>query len=142
MSPVHAERAASQHGSFLNSDTLLSVLVLNPRLAQHMGLSLSREGSLKVANALLPGGPTSSREQLLGETEAASSGAGALGGGLRQRPTTSQNISRDPEHNSLLHSDREIAARKAKLHDTPELYLQPSRRKNICERVVEYFFAY
>jgi hypothetical protein len=109
-----------------------------------MGLSLSREGSLEVANALLPGGPTSSREQLLGEAVAASSGAGALGGGLRQRPTTSQSISRDTEpHNSLLHHDREIAARKAKLHDnTPELYLQPSRRKNICERVVEYFFAY
>jgi hypothetical protein len=24
----------------------------------------------------------------------------------------------------------------------PDLYLQPRRRKNLCERIVEYFFSY
>jgi hypothetical protein len=47
-SPVHAERAASQHGTLLNADTLLSVLVLSPRLAQHLGIELNPDGSLRV----------------------------------------------------------------------------------------------
>jgi hypothetical protein len=47
-SPVHAERAASQQGTLLNADTLLSVLVLSPRLAQHLGIELNPDGSLRV----------------------------------------------------------------------------------------------
>lgn len=47
-SPVHAERAASQHGTLLNADTLLSVLVLSPRLAGHLGVELCPDGALLV----------------------------------------------------------------------------------------------
>jgi len=151
-SPVHAERAASQHGSFLNQDTLLSVLVLNPRLAQHMGLVLNRDGSMQVSNALNGAAKTPDLQDVLGLDNA--SGGGGLGGGLRQRATASnatlgQGMVRDgaqgtDELRGLLGNteEREAAARRARANETPELYLQPSRRKNICERVVEYFFAY
>lgn len=146
-SPVHAERAASQHGSFLNSDTLLSVLVLNPRLAQHMGLTLSRDGSLQVSNALSAGADTADPRRVLGltgEYSNSNNNDGVLGGGLRQRQKVpGQGIVRgEEEQEGLLGmAKREAAARRAR-QDTPELYLQPSRRKSICERVVEYFFAY
>lgn len=158
-SPVHTERAASQHGAFLNEDTLLSVLVLNPRLAQHMGLTLSRDGSLQVSNALLPGKKTSELQDLLGLDSGSGTpgGPSGLGGGLRQRTTGAassatlgQSMARDGAQGSLDEvrglmgniEEREAAARRARAQDAPELYLQPSRRKNICERVVEYFFSY
>lgn len=145
-SPVHTERAASQHGSFLNSDTLLSVLVLNARLAQHMGLALNRDGSLQVANALNAGSKAPELQDVLGLDSTAN--------GLRQRAnlsnaTLGQGMVRDgaqgsDEMRGLMGNieEREAAARRARASDAPQLYLQPSRRKNICERVVEYFFAY
>lgn len=151
-SPVHTERAASQHGSFLNSDTLLSVLVLNARLAQHMGLALNRDGSLQVANALNAGSKAPELQDVLGLDSTAN--GNALGGGLRQRAnlsnaTLGQGMVRDgaqgsDEMRGLMGNieEREAAARRARASDAPQLYLQPSRRKNICERVVEYFFAY
>lgn len=144
VSPVHAERAASQHGAFLNSDTLLSVLVLNPRLAQHMGLQLQRNGLLQVNNALVSDSKAADPRDVL------ELGSG-LNGGLRQRTaaTLGQGMVRDEAADSDVSrgllggsEDRVAAARRARASDTPELYLLPSRRKNICERVVEYFFAY
>ncbi len=145
-SPVHAERAASQHGSFLNSDTLLSVLVLNPRLAQHMGLTLTRDGTLQGSTALSAGADAADPRRVLGRTGEYNSNnsEGVLGGGLRQRQNVpGQGIVRGEEDQQGLlgMADRDAAARRAR-QETPELYLQPSRRKSICERVVEYFFAY
>ena len=144
-SPVHAERAASQHGTLLNAGTLLSVLVLNPRLAQHLDVHLRRDGSLETADCTAGMGADGT---VAGETVA--SGAG-LGAGLRQRNAGTRTA-------SSTERDRLLGGNSADLHpasvgdsssssltradDLPDLYLQPRRRKSVCERVVEYFFSY
>lgn len=141
---MHAERAASLHGSFLNSDTLLSVLVLNARLAQHMDLQLSRDGALIVANAasVLDSSAGTSRDGPSGELggglrQRAGAGAGGSGSAAQLGSTGSEETSRLVEENG-----NKSHARSIRANSVPELYLQPHRRKNICERIMEYFFAY
>lgn len=146
VSPVHAERAASLHGSFLNSDTLLSVLVLNARLAQHMNLQLSRDGSLVVPNTATV--LDTSVAVPAGTSQNGASGA-QLGGGLRQRAGISSGALQEAGKQGIEETSRLVEdtvqkghARCIRANSVPELYLQPHRRKNLCERIMEYFFAY
>jgi hypothetical protein len=208
-SPVHAERAAGQHGTLLNADTLLSVLVLSPRLAQHLGIELNPDGSLRVEHCgdrvsqPMPT-PAQSSSTPAGESDALwyrcvllvsppgcltwltnlpPSGAttsfhscvlrltvalflvieAGLGGGLRQRSSvgfTSSVKADRPEEQGLLdepqqqrggdslrqrgstREERRAEDSRALRSAAPDLYLQPRRRKNLCERIVEYFFSY
>jgi hypothetical protein len=149
---VHAERAASLHGTLLDSNTLLSVLLLNPRLAQHLNIHLRRDGSLEVENCV----DISSTTVSAAETNGATNGAGGshssgLGGGLRQRgvggigSSAQRGVGGSAEERSgLLGADGEAngTGRGALASAVPDLYLQPHRRKSLCERIVEYFFAY
>jgi hypothetical protein len=132
---VHAERAASQHGTLLDSNTLLSVLLLNPRLAQHLNIHLRRDGSLEVENCV-----DSSSTVSAAETSGTVGHSSGLGGGLRQRSVGGG----AEERSGLLSGEGEGsgASRGALASTVPDLYLTPHRRKSLCERIVEYFFAY
>lgn len=134
-SPIHAERAASQHGTLFNRDTLLSVLVLNPRLAEHLGIEMTREGALVVDNCT-----AGASEELYIPT----------GAGLRQRNGGGGAAGEREERTPLVGGDLArqngggdgSGKRGAASAPEPELYLQPHRRKSLCERLVEYFFSY
>jgi hypothetical protein len=149
---VHAERAASQHGTLLDSNTLLSVLLLNPRLAQHLNIHLRRDGSLEVENCVDASSTTVSAAEASGATNGAAGGhSSGLGGGLRQRVVRGSENSAQrgvggsaEERSGLLGADGEAngTGRGALASTVPDLYLQPHRRKSLCERIVEYFFAY
>jgi hypothetical protein len=121
-SPIQAERAANQNGTFFNSNNLVAVTRMSPRIAKYMNLSLHRDGSLTAGEVdvtlLFPG------------VEANEHGA--------------------TQHSSLLlqHGQQQETRGKYQVPrstgsvDDSDLYLRPYRSKSICAKMVEYFFSY
>lgn len=138
MTPTQAERAvANQHGAYLNGETLISVQLMDPLIAKKMNLQLARDGSLLMGNG--SGAP-----------------ADGLIESLQQQPQSLRRRTRTGAEGQVMSSRYRVpdddhdedadtigaADGSTKLVRGDDLYLKPYRRKNICERIVEYFFAY
>jgi hypothetical protein len=137
-SPIQAERATAQHCSFLSehpssdpssssyhpagrNSTLIAVVRMDCRLAKYLSMSLGGDGRLVslVGSGLETGISSDS------SSSSSSSGIGSGSGsreGLFQRkaPSSSQAPGERAE----------------------QLYLRPYRRKDICSKLMEYFFQY
>ncbi|KAJ1440581.1 hypothetical protein B484DRAFT_144930 [Ochromonadaceae sp. CCMP2298] len=142
VNPIAAERASHRHGSFLNADTLLSVLVLTARLASNMNLQMARDGSLIVGGGGRGGGSAGGGGGIvrtMGSVGSVSEEGEDVGLGLRQRESTGTEMARNRE-------EARLASGRYRVPEGEEggqgLYLQPHRRKSLCERLVEYFFSY
>ena len=138
-----------QNGTYLNSDTLISVMVLNTRIAKQMNLNMSRDGMLLTGEGGMGDNTTGSFVDYEGLTDDVDTD------GVRQRR------SRAGAEGRMYSSKYRVQTRSLSgshatgagaggghfgLHESTEeeqeLYLKPHRRKNICERIVEYFFFY
>lgn len=119
VSPIQAERAAAaKNNTYFNSDTLIAVHVLNFTLAKYMNIQLNREGGMLI----LGGG---------GESNIAT--GVSVGGGLRNRYGGGNNNKDDDVHVSVDRRNNVVDG---------GLYLQPHRRKSVCQQLMEYFFSY
>lgn len=119
-SPLHADRAVSQNGTFLNSNNLIGVTKLNQKIAKHMNLYLSNDGFLRIDSK---------------DTFDTSSEGFSLNGLHHRKPQleTSQNSTEREDHIHISKLDRYM---------DDELYLKPYKKKNICQQIIEYFFSY
>jgi hypothetical protein len=145
--PENAERATHRPCLFLNlndkkslevvssssnssqGQLLLSVNRMSPELAKYLGVSINRDGMLVVDEA---GGA--------GYNSADDSSIGLVGGtGLRERSRLGEDGIARTRHYSLNSSGKSNIDH---IYHPDDLYLMPKRQKNICERIMEYFWSY
>lgn len=145
--PENAERATHRPCLFLNlndkkslevvssssnssqGQLLLSVNRMSPDLAKYLGVSINRDGMLVVDEA---GGAD--------YNSADDSSIGLVGGtGLRERSRLGEDGIARTRHYSLNSSGK---GNIDHIYHPDDLYLMPKRQKNICERIMEYFWSY
>lgn len=142
-SPLEAERAAGQPCFFLAShQSLLAVSRMTEQLARSLSLQIASDGSLLSLQDL-------AHNHSLGPAQAEDDPLLGTGPGQADQLRRRSNIGRD----GLLQSRhyQSAAAGSAQANpsagrtsagDQQDIYLTPKRQKNICERIVDYFWSY
>lgn len=118
-SPIQAERAAASRLVYLSSTSLAGVQVMTAQLAQQMNVTLGSDGWIATSEGV----------QADGEEAGAGSYLTAPDELLLRRHR------RQPERTGA-------PSEAAEEGEGEGLYIRPKRRKSICERIIDYFWAY
>ena len=124
-SPLYADRAAACPCLRLDDTTLVSIAHMNSRLAKYLDLHISADG-LVEAEASGQAGHSLEQSSLF------SNG----GRGVRQRSSVGKDGLQRAKAYQVPSEDSHLN------NSTADLYLLPRRQKNICERLIEYFWSY
>jgi hypothetical protein len=118
-------------------------MVLNAHLAQHLGLQLSRNGAL-VVNSIR----AAEDDYLLSSPSVQSGRAPSTELRRRNGPQLQQSSVSGKHNPDFVSTDKIISSsdvslqRKSLLINPDDLYLQPHRRKSLCEQILEFIFTY
>jgi hypothetical protein len=105
---------------------------MSPELAKYLGVSINRDGMLVVDEA--------GNVDYNNASGADNSSVGLIGGtGLRERSRLGEDGIARTRHYSLNSSGN---GNIDHIYHPDDLYLMPKRQKNICERIMEYFWSY
>jgi hypothetical protein len=143
-SPLEAEKASSQPCLFLpNHKTLLAIHRMTVSLAKSLNIQLNSDGSGIISFSSDHHSSSNSRPSvsestsLLPNNSNKSVGFG-LGDGLRKRGTGG--LSEKEERNG--EKPKTASSSSSSAVEYEDIYLTHKRQKNICERIVDYFWSY
>lgn len=130
------DRAVCENGSFFNATTVISVVRLEPSIAKYMNLHLSRDGLTLTQEGVDLSVVYNSEADLQSVSEQSNL--------VQRRTGNRRGITRgkyEVEEDSRTTSSGGSVSGDSEQLDS-SIYLKPIRTKNICTKIVEFFFSY